>query len=542
MPETGIPIESGLKFLDFVAVVIYLIVTFGIALWFGHRQHNTDDFFVGGRHVPWFAVGLSILATLFSTLTYLGTPGEVIKHGIGFYCGYLALPLSMLVITRFWIPFYMRLGLTSAYEYLELRFNSSLRRVGAILFIFLRLGWMSMVVFVASLALDQVKGPDLEILPGPDLYWWMAGIGIIAAIYTAIGGIQAQIWTDVLQCLLLLVGAVMVIGAVVNASGTGPTDWMATVVKEQSSHVSPPLFSWDLTLRVTIITAMINHFFWAICTHGSDQVVLQRYFSTSSLKSARRSYYISIATELVMVGLLSICGFALLTFYLLNPQLLPEGWTLANSADKLFPHFLSSQLPAGCAGLVISAFLCDAIQTLEAGANSITAVITTDLIKPNKTKKLSPGKALLFVRLLSILVTFIVSLNAFFVARLALAGNMTIIDLMPKFFNLFVGPLAAMFFIGMFLPRCTARSVSVAVTIGLLTAVAWNWSREIFQTTTQPTILLAIAIPCLTTIGVAASLSLFVENKQLHQGSRWTWHAIVRERTEDTPPATKETI
>ncbi len=526
MPETGIPIEAGLKFLDFAAIVAYLLVTFGIALWFGNRQKTTDDFFVGGRHVPWFAVGLSILATLFSTLTYLGTPGEVIKHGIGFYCGYLSLPLSMYVITRLWIPFFMKLGMTSAYEYLELRFSYSLRCLGAILFILLRLGWMSMVVFVASFALDHVKGADLEILPGPDLYWSIAGIGVIAAIYTAVGGIQAQIWTDVLQCALLFAGAAMVISAVAVGSGTGPTEWFAKVAEQQKNHVSPPLFSWDITLRVTIITAMINHFFWSICTHGSDQVVLQRYFSTPSKKAARRSYYISIATELLMVGMLSICGFALLTFYILNPHGLPAGWNLENSADKLFPHFLSSQLPAGCAGLVISAFLCDAIQTLEAGANSITAVTMTDLIDRNRSAK-DKKWSLLSVRLLSIVVSLVVSLNAFFVARLALTGEMTIIDLMPKFFNLFVGPLAAMFIIGMFLPRCTSRSVLVAVSIGITTAIVWNWYRQIFGTTTQPTILLAIAVPSLVTIGSAAFLSLFIENGQPHSGLKYTWRAIV---------------
>ncbi|WP_437223667.1 sodium:solute symporter family transporter [Planctomicrobium sp. SH661] len=537
MPEAEISMESGLKFLDFVAIAFYLLLTFGIAVWFGRRQKSSDDFFVGGRHVPWFAVGLSILATLFSTLTYLGTPGEVIKHGFGFYCGYLALPLSMLVVTRFWIPFYMRLGLTSAYEYLELRFNYGLRCVGAGLFILLRLGWMSMVVFAAAMALDRVKGPDLAFLPGADLYWWMAGIGIIAAVYTAVGGIQAQIWTDVLQCVLLLAGTVMVIGAVVMANHTGPASWWATAAEQNTQHLSPPLFSWDLTIRVTIVTAMINQFFWSICTHGSDQVVLQRYFSTASLQSARRSYYINIATELTMVGLLTLCGFALLAFYLQHPEALPAGWTPANSADKLFPHFLSSQLPAGCAGLVISAFLCDAIQTLEAGVNSITAVVTTDFMTHSRRKE-KASASLLFVRVLSIVLTLLVSINAFFVAQLALHGGMTIIDMMPKFFNMFIGPLAAMFFIGMFLPRCTGKSVAIAVGLGLLAAIIWNWGRELSLFGSTPTMLLAIAVPCLTTMLSAGLLSLFIENGKPHPGLDFTWAAIVRKPTRTTTNST----
>ena len=127
--------------------------------------------------MPWFAVGLSILATLFSTISYLGSPGEMIKHGIGMSLGILAAPFSMAVITLLWIPFFMRLKVTSAYEYLERRFNYPARLMGACLFILLRLGWMSMVIYAASMALDGVKG-DFKLLPGKDIYWWIAGVGV----------------------------------------------------------------------------------------------------------------------------------------------------------------------------------------------------------------------------------------------------------------------------------------------------------------------------------------------------------------------------
>ncbi|WP_437206887.1 sodium:solute symporter family transporter [Planctomicrobium sp. SH664] len=526
MAENELQIQTGLKTLDFVAIAAYMLITFGIALWFGRRQHSVSDFFVGGRSVPWFAVGLSILATLFSTLTYLGAPGEVIKHGIGYFCSYLAIPLSALVVLKLWIPFFMRLRLTSAYEYLEFRFSRLVRVMGASLFLLLRLGWMSMVVFAASMALDRVKGPDLEFLPGPDMYWWILAVGVIAAIYTSIGGIQAMIWTDVLQCLLLLAGTLMVIGAVMINGGETPVQWWNTAAATHSEHTTPPLFSWDLTVRVTIVTAMINRFFWDICTHGSDQVVLQRYFSTPSLSAARRSYLINIAAEITMITLLVLCGFALLAFYLANPGRMPAGWTLANSADKLFPHFLSSELPAGCAGLVISAFLCDAIQTLEAGVNSVTAVVTTDLTR--KSNEEGGRKSLKFARYLSIAIALGVALNAVFVANIASSRGLTIIDLMPRFFNLFVGPLAALFIVGMFLPRCTTRSVLVGVTLGLLTAVLWSWGKDIFGLSTGPTILLAIAVPCVTTIVSSAIISLLIEDGRPHPGRRFTWKAIVK--------------
>src|SRR5437868_10489204 len=136
------PIDSGLEVLDYTAIVVYMLATFGISVWFGRKQKTVDDFFVGGRRMPWLAVGLSIMATLFSTLSYLGAPGEMIKNGIGMSLGSLAIPFSLVVVFYLWIPFFMRLKLTSAYEYLERRFNYTVRLIGAVLFILLRLGWM----------------------------------------------------------------------------------------------------------------------------------------------------------------------------------------------------------------------------------------------------------------------------------------------------------------------------------------------------------------------------------------------------------------
>lgn len=529
MDDATLELRGGLGPIDLTAIFLYLLGTFGIAWWFGRRQKNVDDFLVGGRHMPWFAVGLSILATLFSTLSYLGVPGEMIKHGVGHMMGYLSLPFTVTVIAFCWIPFYMRLRLTSAYEYLERRFSYSLRLLGAGLFLLLRLGWMSMVIFAASLALDRIKGPDLTLLPGPDLYWWIAAIGVIAAVYTAVGGIQALIWTDVLQCLLLLAGVLLAIGYVIWTDGTGPFDWWATARDHGGKHTRPPLFSWDVTVRVTVFTAMLNNFFWNVCTHGSDQVVLQRYFSTASLAAARRSYFINLIVDVSMGLLLSLAGLALLAFYLRHSQLLPaDAESAVAAADKLFPHFLGTQLPAGCAGLVMAAFLCDAIQTLEAGSNAITAVVTNDFVPRLRRGGRRYFSELGFVRLVTVIVALLVTANAYFVVRVTSQYNLTLVDLMPRFFNMFVGPLAALFFIGMFLPRCTTRSAAPSVLCGLVVSIAWSWWPMLSGTDVRPSPFLSICVPCVTTCTLAALLGGLIERGGTHPGLAYTWRAIVR--------------
>jgi SSS family solute:Na+ symporter len=545
LPETTLPSDAGLKPLDYAAIVLYMVSTFGIALWFGRKQKTTEDYFVGGRHMPWFAVGLSILATLFSTLTYLGAPGEMIKNGIGLFIGQLAIPFSMAVVFFLWIPFFMRLQVTSAYEYLERRFDYGARLTGAGLFILLRLGWMSMVVFAASMALDRVKGEDIELLSGPDIYWWIFGVGLFAAVYTAVGGIQAMIWTDVVQCLLLLAGVLMAIVYVAVVDRTGPVDWWQTAAEHSPGHTSPPLFSLDVTVRVTIVWVVVNNFFWTVCTHGSDQVVLQRYFSTTSPGAARRSYLTNVFVDLAMSSLLALAGLALLAFYLRHNDRLPGGWTAVGAADKLFPHFLGHQLPAGCAGLIISAFICDAMQTLESGVNSITAVVTSDVVPRLRQGRPRLISELTLARILTVLITAIVTTNAYFVAERALHRGLTLVDMMPKFFNMFVGPLAALFVIGMFLPRCTSRSAFPAVVSGLVVSVVWSWFQELAMVWSRmipslagspapgpeargPTPFLAIAVPWLTTVVTAFILSFVVERGGPHPGQNFTWFAIVR--------------
>ncbi len=542
MPPVSPSTHPGLETLDYSVIVLYMVATFGIAVWFGQKQKDTDDFFVGGRRMPWFAVGLSILATLFSTLSYLGGPGEMVKHGIGLFIGNLAIPFSMTVVFFLWIPFFMKLRVTSAYEYLERRFNYSVRLMGALLFILLRLGWMSMVVYAASLALDRVKGDDVVWLAGPDIYWWIFGVGVFAALYTSVGGIQAMIWTDVLQCILLLAGVLMTIFYIMIVDQTGPLDWWATAAKNAPEHVDLPFHTWDVFVRNTVVWMVLGNFFWTICTHGSDQVVLQRYFSTASQKAARRSYLINVGVDLTMSVLLSLCGLALLAFYLKHQDRLPGGWTAVGAADKLFPHFLGHQLPAGCAGLIIAAFICDAMQTLESGVNSITAVVTNDVIPRLRQGRPRILSELTFARMMTVLITAIVTVSAYFVTRIAIVNELTLVGMMPKFFNLVVGPLAALFVIGMFLPRCTARSAIPAVLIGLTVAIFWSWYKEIFQLPDKapiPTPFLAIAVSWTTTICTAALLSLPLERRGAHPGLEFTWFAVLRrpiplEQTEGT--------
>jgi SSS family solute:Na+ symporter len=525
--------RDGLKTFDMVVVVLYVLTTLVIVYRASLHQKNTDDFFLGNRRMPWLAVGLSIMATLLSSLTYLGLTGEVVKNGIAAYMMQAAIIPAAFVVVLMFIPFFMRLRFTSAYEYLEHRFDYRTRLLGGLLFLLLRIGWVSLVMYSGSFALAKMGGWSF--------FWTIAVLGIAATLYTYFGGLEGVIWTDVLQALMLFGGALAIVVYVWFDTGAGPLTWWQAAGEHSAAHAQPGWFSLDPTKRITIGTALIAGFFWQICTHCSDQVVLQRYASTPSLAAARNSYLTNVAAVLAITSLLGVSGLGLLYYYVQHPDRLPPGLTPTSAGDQLMPHFYATQLPVGFGGLILANFLCDAMQTLVSGVNSITAVAAQDVLEHSRLVRSRDHNHLKTARLLTLGMGIITTLTALLVARMANSSGKNLIDLMPRTFNMFLGPLGALFMIGMFLPRATARTAITAVVSGLTISVIWNYFKEVlsipivwsvgrhfFDAPFDLSISWAIAIPCLSTLFLAVILSFVVETGDSHHGERFTWYAVMR--------------
>jgi SSS family solute:Na+ symporter len=524
---------TGLETFDYVVVVLYVLLTLGIVYRAARHQHNTDDFFLGNRRLPWMAVGLSIMATLLSSLTYLGLTGEVVKNGIaGFMAQAAILPAAPFVIFLF-IPFFMRLRFTSAYEYLEHRFDFRARVLGGVLFFLLRLGWVSLVMYSGSLALANMGGWNF--------YYTIFLLGVVATLYTYFGGLEGVVWTDVLQSLMLFGGAAAIVVFVWFDTGHGPLTWWQVAGEHSAAHRQVEWFSFDPTKRITLGTALISGFFWQICTHCSDQVVLQRYASTPSLAAARNSYLTNLVSLLSITSLLGVSGLGLLYYYLQHPEQLPAGASPTSVGDALMPHFYATQLPLGFGGLILANFLCDAMQTLVSGVNSITAVATQDVLEHGGLVRMTSSSRLKTARLVTVLLGGLTTGIALGVTWLAESSGKNIFDLMPKTFNLFIGPLGALFLIGMFLPRVTGRTVTPAVLGGFFVSLAWNYWKEILsiplvwkfashvcERPVDLSIMWAYAVSCLSGIVFAVILSLLFEKGGDHPGRRFTWWAVMQ--------------
>lgn len=510
----------GFHAYDYLMVASYLAVTLGIVFWSSRRQKNTDDFFLGNRRLPWLAVGLSIMATLLSSLTYLGLTGEIVKNGIAGFMMQLAIFPAACVVIPIFIPFFMRMKFTSAYEYLEHRFDYRTRLLGGGLFLLLRIGWVSLVMYTGSLA--------LSVMTGWNLYAVIFVLGVTATLYTYYGGLEGVVWTDVLQSLMLFGGAAAIVLYVWRDTGESPLVWWQAAGEYSAAHTQPEWFSFDPFKRMTLATALVAGFFWQICTHCSDQVVLQRYASTPSLAAARNSYLTNLAASLAIGSLLMISGLALLHFYIKHEELLPPGATAVDVGDKLMPHFFATQLPLGFGGLIFANFLCDAMQTLVSGVNSITAVASQDVLEHSRWARENVHSRLGTARRMTLVLGMVTTFIALGAAFLAEGSTMNILDLMPRTFNMFLGPLGALFLIGLFLPRATARTALVSIAAALVVSFLWNYDTLLFGEAFDLSLCGAVAVPCVFGLMTAAIFSFVCESGGDHPGRRFTWWAIMK--------------
>ena len=366
------PASAGLDVLDWMVIAAYGVVLLGIGRYFSKRTATTDDYLLGGRRMKSWTVGLSLFATLLSTISFLAWPGEMIRHG-PMYLGAIAVyPVVVLIATRYTIPALMRLRVTSAYEILENRLSLSVRMLGSLFFLSMRFLWMAVIIYATtSKVLIPMLGWDESVTP-----LVCAVLGTVTVAYTTMGGLRAVVFSDVLQTFILFGGAVLALVVItVDLGGVG--EWWPSAWQD---HWQEPVFGYDPSARMSLVGIVLATFTWYFCTSMSDQMAIQRYLATRDVKAARRTLMISMSADALVALCVGLLGLALLAYYQARPDMVPEGSSVSGDADRLFPHFIVNGLPAGISGLVFSALLAAAMSSLSSGVNSCCTVITVDFL------------------------------------------------------------------------------------------------------------------------------------------------------------------
>jgi len=453
---------------DWMAIGLYALGMIAVGWYYSRRTATREDYLLGGRTMRPLAVGLSLFATLLSTLSYLAWPGEIIKHGPMILFIYLAHPFTILVVGWFVIPFIMKLKVTSAYEILEVQLGLSVRMLGSLFFLTLRLLWMATIIYATtSIVLVPLLGLDQSAT-----VYVCAVLGLITVIYTSMGGLRAVVLTDVIQTLILFGAAILAIVLVsIHMGGVGawwPHEW--------APHWAGFKF-YDPTVRVTMVGAALSTFTWWVCTSGSDQMAIQRYLATRDAKAARRVLIISLCCDVTVGMFLALLGLALLGYFVANPHFLPDGQTIYADADKLFPRFVVFGLPAGLSGLVVAGLLAAAMSSLSSGVNSSCSVITVDFIDRFRRRKNRQAETdhVKLAKIIAVLVGIVVVLLSALVGLVE--GNL--LEICYKVVNVLVTPLFGLFFMAMFIRFATSPGTIIGAFCGLAVVVVINYCKQL---------------------------------------------------------------
>jgi len=443
--------------LDYAVLALYFLLMIGIGWWSSRHQNSTDDYFKGGEKIPGWATGLSIFGAKLSAITFIGIPAKTYAKDWTYFFMLMTIVMAMPFVIRYFIPFYRRLNATSAYEYLEKRFNYSTRFLGAVLYILLQLGRMGIVLLLPSIALSVVTGIDV-----------MTGIlimGVVSVFYTVLGGIEAVIWTEVVQVVILLGGALLSLGLIPFLL---EGDWhthLTTLSHYGKLKVFDFRFDWSSS---TFWVVLIGGFSLNLIQYGCDQTVVQRYLTTKDQKTAENSLRLGAWMTVPSTIIFFSIGTLLYLFY----QQQPEKVNIAlESQDTIYPWFIVNELPQGIAGLVITAIFAAAMGSLNGSVNCVATVFTNDLFKPF-APNLPEKKYLLTARW----VTFGVGVFGTIVALLMAQWNTySLWDQFNTILGLFTGSIGGVFMLGIF----TTRAHGKGVVIGLILSTLFQfWVRE----------------------------------------------------------------
>ena len=452
--------SSGLHWIDGLIIALYAFGMIALGFYYSKRQKSTEEYFVGNRTMNPQLIGVSMFVTLFSTISFLSVPGEIYGKGPAFLSQILAIPLYYLIVGYLVVPAYMRFRVISAYELLEQKRGLGVRMTGAVMFIFLRLTWMSLLIYLSSQAMLQMLNLDQDKLPYVSLV-----IGIVAITYASFGGLRAVVITDLLQfCLLFGGAALVVITVTVRLGGFGwiPTEWNA-------NWDTQPLFSLDPNVRVTVFGTVMGSTLWWLCTAGGDQTAVQRFMSTVDVRSAQRSFLMNSVASAMVTVILTLVAFSLLGYFEARPDLLPAGV----GADRVFPHYIVHHLPIGISGLVVSGLFAAAMSSVDSGVNSLTAVIMTDFFDRFRRQPLSEAARVRLSQGLALLIGMIVVFSCSFLIG-SVPGNF--LEMTQRTLQLYVGPLFLLFFLSLFVPFTTAWGVLAGAASALLAgAVVSSW-------------------------------------------------------------------
>ena len=447
------PTQRHFGGLDLGVLVVYLLSLVAVGIYFARGEQTTGKFFLGGQQIPFWAAGLSLLATQVSSIGFMAIPAKAYATNWVYFTGVLMWFVAVPVVIWAFIPFYRRLNVTSAYEYLESRFNVGVRLYAAVAYSLLQLGRMAVVVYLPALALSAVTGMDQTAC--------IITMGVLCTIYTVAGGIEAVIWTDVIQAAVLIGGALVCVIVVILDTPGGLSQFFHVAMADHKFHLAN--LDWSMTAP-TLWVILVGNAFIRLSTLTSDQAVVQRYMTTKSERLAARALWTDVLASLPWAVIVFTFGTALYVFYKSRPELLSP----AVDTDGIVPLFVAQQLPAGLSGVIVAAIFAAAMSSLDSSMHSVATVWITDFYA-RFWPETPDRKRLTAARWITVLLGFFGTGAALLIGWADIESQW---DLFWKVLGLFVGPLTGLFLLGIFTRRAHGTGTLIGAIAGAL--VMWQ--------------------------------------------------------------------
>jgi solute:Na+ symporter, SSS family len=447
--------------IDLAILVAYMAGMVVLGSWLGRGARDVGDYAVGGRDQPWWLILFSIIATETSAVTFLSIPGFAYQRDLtwlqiafGFLIGRCAVAFLLL-------PEYFRGALFTSYEVLHRRFGGATKQTASVLFILTRSLADGLRLFLSALVLREMTGISIE--------WAVAALGITTVVYTYLGGMRAVLWSDLIQFVLYLGGALVAFFAILARL---PGGWSRLV---EMGEAAGKLRVFDLRLDWSepygLWAGLVGGAFIALGSHGVDQLMVQRYLSARGLPEARRAVWVSSVVAVAQFALFLLIGVGLWSFYELHPPAVPF-----DRPDGVFARFILDELPVGVVGLLLGAIFAAA---MTSSLNSCATVAVNDLYVPAAGKRASPERQLRLTRVLT---------AVFGAVQIAvgIAGQWVTSSIVSSVLGIAAfttGIVLGVFFLGMFTRRVGQRAALAGLVFGFAamtaiffgTSLAWPW-------------------------------------------------------------------
>ena len=463
---------SNIHLVDLSIVVVYLGLVLIWGVWLGRGQQNTEDFFLGGRAIPWWVVLFSIVATETSTVTFLSIPGCTFVQENGDYrflqitFGYI---IGRILVSAFILPLYFQGKLFTCYEVLETRFGPEARRATSLLFLVTRNLSDALRLYLTAIVLQLVTGFDLT--------FCVIAIGTVTIIYTFVGGAKSVVWNDSLQFIIYLFGGIASLIVIVNQLPEG----LDQLMQFSREFDKGRLFDFELSLTkptMTFWAGLFGGMFLTAATHGTDQLMVQRYLSARSERSAKWAISLSGIIVFLQFALFLTIGLGLACYY----REIPSDTTFTDAdRDRVFAHFIVNHLGVGLVGLTLAAVFAAAMSTLSSSLHSSATALINDLYLPMKQSSLSAQGQLWVSRVGT--ASFGVLQIVIAIAAHEFGATEDIVKSVLKIASFALGPILGLYLLGIATRQVRQKAallgffsgIATLTSIALTTRLYWPW-------------------------------------------------------------------